>query len=59
MAFLAGILVAFAMDALLQLNFSAPDYSPVVTCGYAITVAITVRLSQDCTGAGAAHQALS
>ena len=42
LAFLSGILVAFAMDALLQLNFSTADISRVVMCGYAITLAITV-----------------
>ena len=42
MAFLSGILVAFAMDALLQLSFYAPAYSKLVTCGYAVTVAFTV-----------------
>ena len=43
LAFLSGILVAFAMDALLQLSFDTADVPRVTMCGYAVTLAITVR----------------
>ena len=35
--------MAFAMDALLQLSFNTADVPRVTMCGYAITLAITVR----------------
>lgn len=43
LAFLAGIMGAFTMDALLQLDFSAPQFPRVVTCGYGLTLGISVR----------------
>lgn len=34
---------AFTMDALLQLDFQAVAFKPVITCGYGLTLGIAVQ----------------
>ena len=50
LAFLSGILGAFAMDALLQLDFDVRRFSHVTTCGYGLTLGITVCPAGECPG---------
>ena len=47
------------MDALLQLNFDTADVPRVTMCGYAVTLAITVRAGNSANPGSLKHRPLT